>query len=267
MTLLEILYYCFPRTVHSVRVRGNDNYEEHMELLPALCHSDRLSLDVGAKTGMYTRRIIPHSGATMAFEPIRVLSHMLRCVFRNLAQIERVALSDEEGSAVLRTPFKRSGKPRYGLSTIDSRNPLSGQNGGRVREVQVNTRRLDDYALSGVGFIKIDVEGHEMCVLRGARDTLIRERPNLLVEAHEDHHAGAVEKVRAWLQDLGYRGFFLRDHQLVSIDRFDHHTDQRRDGIENFMFIHESCPEAERGLNDLVEERFASVWMRDAVPG
>lgn len=259
MTALELVYYCFPKLVHAVRVRGNDNYEEHMELLPALCHPDRLSLDVGAKTGMYTRRIIEYSGDTIAFEPIPVLAHVLRRVFRDVARIEKVALSDREGSALLRTPFDRRGKPRYGLSTIDVENRLSGRDVSRVREVTVPTKRLDDYAFSGVGFIKIDVEGHELCVLRGARGTLIRERPNLLVEAREEHHGGAVGKVREWLWELGYHGFFLRNHELLPIGGFDQDVDQRRDGIENFIFIHEECPDVERGLRDLVTARLASA--------
>ena len=258
MTALELVYYCFPRLVHAIRVRGNDNYEEHMELLPELCHSDRLSLDVGAKTGMYTQRIIEHSRETIAFEPIPVLAHVLRRVFRRRARIERVALSDEEGSAVLRTPFNRRGKPRYGLSTIEVENRLSDPDLGRVREVTVLTKRLDGYAFSGVGFIKIDVEGHEMCVLRGARETLIRERPNLLIEAREEHHSGAVTKVREWLEALGYGGFFLRNHGLLPIGAFDQDADQRRDGIENFIFIHEEHATVTRDLRVLVTARLAA---------
>ncbi len=215
MTALELVYYCFPKLVHAVRVRGNDNYEEHMELLPGLCQPDKLSLDVGAKTGMYTRRVIEHSGDTIAFEPIPVLAHLLRSVFRYVAHVERVALSDRAGFAVLRTPFNRRGKPRYGLSTIEVGNELSNRDVSRVREVTVQTKRLDDYAFSGVGFIKIDVEGHEMSVLRGARETLMRERPNLLVEASEEHRPWAVEEVREWLGELGYHGFFLRSHELL----------------------------------------------------
>ncbi len=259
MTALELVYYCFPNLVHAIRVRGNDNYEEEMELLPALCQPHELSVDVGAKTGMYTRRIIEYSGDTVAFEPISVLSHMLRRVFRHAARIEPVALSDRAGSAVLRTPFNRRGKPRYGLSTIDVENELSDRDVSHIREVTVPTRRLDDYAFSGVGFIKIDVEGHEMCVLRGARETLVRERPNLLVEASEEHHPEAVEEVGEWLGALGYHGFFLRNHELLPIVAFDVDVDQRRDGIENFMFIHEERPDVERKLRDLVTARLPDL--------
>jgi FkbM family methyltransferase len=248
---LELLYYCFPRVVHAARVWGNDNYEEHMELLPALCRQDRLSIDVGAKTGMYTRRMVKHSRTTVAFEPTPVLAHMLKRVFRNKATIEPVALSDRVGSVILRTPYDHRGKVRYGLSTIEPQNRLAGPSITEVGETTVQTRRLDDFEFQGVGFIKIDVEGHEMCVLRGGRETLVREKPNLLIEAREDHCAGAVPDLCDWLSDLGYRGHFLRDHQLVEAAFFDLETDQRRDGTENFIFVHEGSDAVLEALREL----------------
>jgi Methyltransferase FkbM domain len=50
----------------------------------------------------------------------------------------------------------------------------------------VRTRRLDDFDLGSVHAIKIDVEGAEQMVLQGARETLVRNRPIVLVDLHPD---------------------------------------------------------------------------------
>jgi hypothetical protein len=46
-------------------------------------------------------------------------------------------------------------------------------------------RRLDDYRLNDVDFIKVDVEGYERLVLEGARETLVRCKPMVIVEQKE----------------------------------------------------------------------------------
>jgi hypothetical protein len=66
--------------------------------------------------------------------------------------------------------------------------------------VPVQTRTLDSFALEHVDFMKIDVEGHELAVLRGASETLARHRPWLVVEAWEDHR----EPVKQLLAALDY---------------------------------------------------------------
>jgi FkbM family methyltransferase len=62
-----------------------------------------------------------------------------------------------------------------------------------VTSERVSVRRLDDIDLGGgVGFLKIDVEGHEEAVLAGASRTLKQSMPAVLVEVEERHHTGAV---------------------------------------------------------------------------
>lgn len=60
---------------------------------------------------------------------------------------------------------------------------------------------LDSMELTNVVVIKIDVEDHEMAVLVGARQTIVREQPLLYIEARDDAHRRAVE---SFLAPLGY---------------------------------------------------------------
>jgi hypothetical protein len=80
--------------------------------------------------------------------------------------------------------------------------------------------------LESVGFIKVDVEGHELAVLLGARKILERDRPAILVEAEERHRPGAVQSIRDLLTPLGYHGFMLDAGRLSPISNFDATRDQ-----------------------------------------
>ena len=115
----------------------------------------------------------------------------------------------------MRVPYDRM---MNGCATIEEENDLSNC---EAEEISVPTRRLDSYNLGMIGFIKIDVEGHKLKVLKGAEATLRRDRPNLLIEAEERHRSNAVASVIDYLGPLGYSGFVLDHgtlHPLQSID-------------------------------------------------
>ena len=85
----------------------------------------------------------------------------------------------------------------------------------------VQTACLDDVTLPRIGFIKIDVEGHELNVLEGAKRTISRDRPTLLIECEERHNPGGVSKLRELFRDAGYEGRFLHMDRMRSLDEFD----------------------------------------------
>ena len=65
-------------------------------------------------------------------------------------------------------------------------------------------RTLDSFGFASVGLIKIDAEGHEEAVLKGAADTLSRWRPSLIVEIEERHNPGGLARIRALFGGMGY---------------------------------------------------------------
>ena len=116
-----------------------------------------------------------------------------------------------------------------------------------TRSFTVSTDVLDRLALGPVGFMKIDVEGHEMAVLRGARTTLCEHRPRLLIEMERRHTGGALTPGFAWLQDLGYQGSFYFSGRLYPLSAFvpeQHQPDPAAAAtaggyVQNFIFIHQ----------------------------
>lgn len=185
------------------------------DLLSEVCPRGCVALDVGANHGAYTWTLRNIASEVHAFEPNPQLIFDLRCAFAFdwHVRVHCVALSDAARNATLRVPLRGDG-----MATIDAANDLSEL---ATRAVSVRTARLDDYRLEDVGFIKIDVEGHELAVLRGARELLRRDHPTLLVEAAEWHRPNAVASVRLMLQGLGYRGWFSFGGERVGIERFD----------------------------------------------
>lgn len=226
-------YRWFPRLTFMIRKMERIYDEPEMQLLDILCDPAKTSVDVGAKMGMYTYRLLERSADVIAFEPIPHYGHMLRTVFRRRrCRVENVALSNEAGEAVLRMPFNSRGAPKLGRSTIEPENRLEQGDLASVDELVVETRTLDDYDLDAVGFVKIDVEGHELAVLEGAAGTIEQHQPNLLIEANDAHHPGAVPKLASWLAERDYRGVFNAGGRLLDIEEFDL---ERHADYENFL--------------------------------
>jgi FkbM family methyltransferase len=199
-------------------------YDPELWLVRSLCDPARVSLDIGACFGEYSVAMLESSLSVIAFEPQPSQARALAAMFDTVGapvQVEAVALSDQSGVTAMRVLESDPGR-----STIDSANPLIDEDGSRVGTIEVPVRRLDDLALGDVGFVKIDVEGHELAVLRGAAETLKRNRPPLLVEAEERHHRNAVAAITEFLSALGYSGYFDVDGTRRPIDEF--HPDEHQ---------------------------------------
>jgi predicted RNA methylase len=205
-----------------------------IQLVRSLCDRNRVSLDIGADVGEFSIAMAASSRSVIAFEPRPAQAGAL------------TALSDEPGTTAMRVLEFDPGR-----STIDAANSLTDTDGSPVRTIDVEVKRLDDLELGDVGLIKVDVEGHELAVLRGAADTLRRNRPTLVVEAEERHHVGAVVAITEFLAGLGYTGYFTIDGNQRPITEFDPAQHQNpaniagwKDGwttrgtyVNNFVFV------------------------------
>jgi FkbM family methyltransferase len=188
-----------------------------LNLLRYLCDPNKASVDIGASGGTYTVHLLNHSTKVYAFEPLPDSAAYLRWQLtarpHPRLRLETVALSDHTGTAAFKVMTADTGR-----STLETENPV--ERAGAVEVLTVPIRRLDDYAdvVEPVGCIKIDVEGHEEAVLRGASKILLRDHPSLIVEIEERHKPGSLAAVQRYLADFGYRGFFFRGGRLHPIE-------------------------------------------------
>src|SRR5208283_2452479 len=77
---------------------------------------------------------------------------------------------------------------------------------------------VDGLGLAGVTFMKIDVDGHEIPVLRGAEDTIKRDQPRLLIEVEQ--RIQPVTDVTGLLESWGYRGWVRPRSGWLPMDKF-----------------------------------------------
>ena len=219
--------------------------EPELHLLPFLVNRDKQAVDIGANKGVYTHllaRLVPF---VLAFEPNPKMYNVLTRGLPENARSYEIALSDQSGSGELLVPKVQEPtswhKRAYAnLGASLSRQKVQGEHG----VVQIETRTLDSYALDNVGFIKIDVEGYEHTVLKGAKETLMHCRPTMLIELEESHTGVAIESLIKQVEAYGYQAYFLRNGQLTPITQFDPESDHRnsvtrRNYVNNFIFFAE----------------------------
>ena len=170
-------------------------------------------VDVGAHIGWYSlkaAKAVGPKGRVIAVEPnhetlLRLRDNIRASGASAVIVVAPVACSDSE------TTLKFYAAPRAntGESSLSSRN--ASQQGAVAASYQVRARRLDDIVreagVTRVDAVKIDVEGAELLVLKGAVETLARYRPVVAVELVDRQlksMGASVEEVKAFLRSHGY---------------------------------------------------------------
>jgi FkbM family methyltransferase len=166
---------------------------ELQRIVPAGC---RTAVDAGANQGLYSRRLAPLARTVYAFEINPRVTRDLRNARLANVNLVHMGLSNCSREVTLYIPLLNGTLPLVGWASLQ---PGNCPGIDMHQEVPARVCQLDDYALSDVDFMKIDVEGHELQVLQGARETIARYRPRILVEVR--NFPGVV----AFLSQFGYR--------------------------------------------------------------
>lgn len=155
--------------------------------------------DIGANVGYYSLMSsvgVGKSGIVYAFEPSPrnidfFKKHMKLNKVSNVS-LHEVALSDQDGS----------------MYFIDDCDPVARRISSSGK-IEVKTQTIDNFLkiseAKAPNLIKIDVEGAELNVLKGARETLIEHTPTLFVETHDCFTTGVHRDCIDFLEDIGYK--------------------------------------------------------------
>lgn len=205
------------------------------ELLKSLAGPESVIADIGANVGWYSVQLgrIASKGRVIAFEPMPSTAAYLR---RNLVlngvenvEVYECGLAEAGGEANFFYQVQSTGAS----SAVD----LIGD--GHAVGVAVQIRRMDDVlaAEPRIDLMKCDVEGGELGVLRGGRQTIERTKPVIFIEmlrkwsARFGYHPNDII---AFLGELGYECFAVggggRLRRLTAVDE--------QTGETNFVMFH-----------------------------
>jgi FkbM family methyltransferase len=199
--------------------------------------------DVGAFHGMLTLWFAQHADQVVSYEPVaqnraRLLENISLNGIHNVT-VRDVALSADAGAATMRFNPLMPGGSKVILDKDAAQDHGLESANGRVRVTTLD-RDIEERGLPAPTFLKIDVEGFELDVLRGAAQTLARGRPSLFIEIHGETLAGKRSNAAAVVQ-------FLSDSGYGAIKHIESGTEVRPGNSDAAAQGHLYCEGAQRG--------------------
>jgi FkbM family methyltransferase len=234
-----------------LKARYRDQHQEIFALIKNI-RSDAIAVDVGANKGSYLwslSRSVP-DGKVFAFEPQPILADYLKnaCGAAGLRNVTIVQKGVSNISGILRLAIPGGSDTSPGASFEDA-----VKNRGGCKFIDVATITLDEFFHQEkglIGALKVDVEGHELSVLKGATKILQRHKPVVLCEAEQRHlSTGKVENLFEFMLAAGYTGSFVEKGVLKPISEFSPEIHQNQTGerfwdqksyCNNFIFVQPS---------------------------
>ena len=246
-------------------IRRGAWWEAELELLPLALRAGETAVDVGANYGLYAyhlSRAVGRSGKVWSFEPIPFTARTFRLIQRALGfgnNVELVAkgCGEKAGQISFTVPVMKSGAISAGLVHMGRNDDRPGKEKHakyETREVVCDVVTLDEVLRDAhdVALLKCDIEGADLFAMRGARATLEKHHPTIIIEITPWYLEGfgiQVSDVTRFFDELGYRCYRYDNGSPVgSYKKHASETAQRKliptraEDIyeDNWIFIHPS---------------------------
>ncbi len=185
-------------TVGPNEVHGKGTYQlKKYRAALGYCNARGLAVDIGAHVGLWSRVMSYDFARVVAFEP---LPDHVACFERNLegrdnVDLHRFAISSAPGQLRIHMPADNTGHAH-----------VSSDNSGTICEAIT----LDSFKLlQKIDFLKIDVEGWETAVVQGATETILRDKPVIIIEqkphGNAERYGWEQRKALGMLLRMGYK--------------------------------------------------------------
>ena len=231
-------------------VRGR-KFEPEINFLKYILKQDQTCFHIGASDARhsYVMAGLINGGQIYAFEPSSYSFNHLKLIIRlhrlRNIHIYKKAISDKKGMVSLVTPKKSTGHAGRSFAYIRGVNDSMVKRHDVSEDIfikeDVESISVDGFVSSEniekVDFIRCDMEGSEILMLRGAARTLQQHKPNLLLEIHnnalKDVFNSNADEVKDILFRLGYYMFRLSEGDIVPVNEINHEERWR-----DYFFIH-----------------------------
>ncbi|MBA4239345.1 MAG: hypothetical protein C0448_01375 [Sphingobacteriaceae bacterium] len=228
---------------------SNSEFDAELLLLEFFLTKNSVFFDIGTNKGEYAYYVekLINTKNIYLFEPEKKLNKQLQAIFSN-CNVNHIALSDNKGKHQFKIPVI-NGVVDNCLSSLEVGNKEENETEAIIYEVKTDT--LDNFTKEKnviPDVIKIDVEGHELSVLKGAKKFISKYHPTLIIEIEQRHHKDInIESVFESFKQKGYNCYYYskKQSQLFSYENKTHLTNTKDyfgkiDYINNYIFIHES---------------------------
>ncbi len=203
-------------------------------IMKQVIKSDSNCIDIGCHKGEILDIILQYSpnGNHFGFEPLPFLFDRLNEKYKNKATILPFALSNKDGKSTFQ--YVKNAPAYSGIKKrkYDIVNP-------EIEEINVELKKLDDVIPSNtkIDFIKIDVEGAELGVLKGSKKLIKKYKPTIIFEfglGASDFYGTSPEDIFNLLtKEVGLQIFslrsFLKNDSSLDLKEFEHYFNNNKE--------------------------------------
>ena len=141
-----------------------------------------LAIDVGANVGLWAKPLTEKFKQVLAYEPMQQVYECLELNVKDLpVQINSFALGSVNDKVTME--FDKDNTGNSFVSDVGTGN--------------ITIKRMDALNLPKFGLLKIDCERHELEVLKGATETILKYKPIIVCEQHPDTNECAGEYIKS----------------------------------------------------------------------
>jgi len=202
------------------------NYEKELKIIERYSDKTKDAIDVGVYRGVYSYKLSEYFNTVHSFEPNPLLypylEKNLNKIIKNI-KLYNIALSDNNEETELKLPLRTTSMFKdnieelfqLGAATMHPANKIE-----KYKKIPIKTKKLDDIELKNeIGFIKIDVEGHEKNVVIGGKSLIHKNKPVMLIEIEKKHTNKPIIETINFIKELNYECFYLLEDKLINIKK------------------------------------------------